>query len=196
MKAKSSLFLKILCVVLFVVFGVTALLSGAGLMIGVASGAYGLFGDYGDATAASVRDSMYRDIASRAYSKVQSVLNRYSQKDGAPDNALIAANLQESFAVGQTNLRLGLMDPDGSEIFDTLTDSAVLGPYEFTAIREHRRPLDAAEEGFSEAERTPFTEVLYFHSREEAESTAKDFFVGFENGRYQGRTIANWEIAE
>ncbi len=193
MKAKSSLFLKILCVVLFVVFGVTALLSGAGLMIGVASGAYGLFGDYSDASAASVRDSMYRDIASRAYSKVQTVLNRYSQKDGAPDNALIAGNLQESFAVGQTNLRLGLMDPDGSEIFDTLTDSAVLGPYEFTAIREHRRPLDAAEAGFSEAERTPFAEVLYFHSREEAEST---FFAGFDNGRYQGRKIANWEIAE
>ena len=193
MKAKSSLFLKILCVVLFVVFGVTALLSGAGLFVGVASGAYGLFGDYSDASAASVRDSMYRDIASRAYSKVQTVLNRYSQKDGAPDNALIAANLQESFAVGQTNLRLGLMDPDGSEIFDTLTDSAVLGPYEFTAIREHRRPLDAAEEGFSEAERTPFAKVLYFHSREEAEGT---FFAGFDNGRYQGRTIADWEIAE
>ncbi|MBQ9189121.1 MAG: HAMP domain-containing histidine kinase [Clostridia bacterium] len=193
MKAKSSLFLKILCVVLFVVFGVTALLSGAGLMIGVASGAYGLFGDYSDASAASVRDSMYRDIASRAYGKVQNMLNAYSNADGTPNNEMIAGNLQESFAVGQTNLRLGLMGPDGSEIFDTLTDSAVLGPYEFTAIREHRRPLDAAEEGFSEAERTPFAEVLYFHSREEAEST---FFAGFDNGRYQGRTIADWEIAE
>ncbi len=194
MKAKSSAVLKTVCVVLFAVCGVTALLSAAGLAFGIASGAYGLLGDYGDASAADVCDSMYRDIASRAYTKVQSALNRYSRQDGTPAKALIAENLQEQFAIGQTNLRLRLLDPDGSVFFDTLTDSAVLGPYAFTALWEHREPIDAAAD-FSEAERTPFAQVLYFYSREEAASYASTLHSGYDS-RYEGRTIADYVIAE
>ncbi|MDO4853356.1 MAG: hypothetical protein Q4A88_08065, partial [Clostridia bacterium] len=139
MKAKSSILLKTVCTVLFLVLTLSTILCGGALLAGVGF-------DVGNPEAA--RQTMLHAIADSERQRVTDLLQRYTTSDPAtPPEALTSR-----YDTARTNARIRVCADGGQPIFDTLTGADVLYSDTFQSTYTRTTPLSAVEAGFSEAD--------------------------------------------
>lgn len=138
MKAKSSILLKTVCTVLFLVLTLSTILCGGALLAGVGF-------DVGNPEAA--RQAMLHAIADSQRQRVTDLLQWYTSDPATPPEALTSR-----YDTARTNARIRVCADGGQPIFDTLTGADVLYSDTFQSPYTRTTPLSAVEAGFSEAD--------------------------------------------
>ena len=161
MKAKSSLLLKTVCVILFVLLTITTLWGVLSLGAAWSAGAVGAAENFEQA-----KRDLYRSVVTgRERYRLQRLCDTYLH-DGDYDALL---NSLSAYRPDRTNVRLCVKTDDGAVLFDTI-DANTLTVDEITVDRAIYVPVNAREAGFSEEETLPQLQWITFMSREEAEN--------------------------